>query len=225
MKKIVLDPFIYRQFKSDYSGTKLNIDINTPIYLNALTYFESVLNDYYSVLTQEYALENMVDDLFCLESGPQNMPFCKYMNIKNRWDILPGTIQLTPEIERYVKTGYNARSENELPILSRWVELPHTFEIPTANRLIFVLYSKEQLRLEAEKTCKDLKEFDQLYTDTVEYGAIAAFAVSGNSIDPMVPITMMRNALGCEEGGNGVPLNRDLYMQSVEFWNKNILIK
>ena len=224
MKKIILDPFIYRQFKSDYSGTKLNININSLIYDSPLTYFEAVINEYYSLLTEEDSLKD-TNDLFCLESGPQNMPFCKYLNIKNRWNILPGTIQLTPEIERYVKTSYNSRSENELPVLSRWVELPHSFYIPLANRLIFILYSKEQLRLEAEKTGKDLKEFDELYTDTIEYGAIAAFAVSGNSIDPMVPITMMRNALGCEEGGNGVPLNRDLYMQSIEFWDKNILIK
>ena len=30
---------------------------------------------------------------------------------------------------------------------------------------------------------------------------------------------MIRNALGKEEGGSGVTLNREKYMQSVEFWS------
>jgi hypothetical protein len=35
---------------------------------------------------------------------------------------------------------------------------------------------------------------------------------------PMDPITMMRNALGKEEGGSGVPLNKDKYLESVKYW-------
>ena len=41
----------------------------------------------------------------------------------------------------------------------------------------------------------------------------------------MNPITMMRNSLGKEEGGSGVPLDRVKYMESVDFWSKNALIK
>ncbi len=32
------------------------------------------------------------------------------------------------------------------------------------------------------------------------------------------PITMMRNALGREEGGSGMPLDREAYEASVAFW-------
>jgi len=35
---------------------------------------------------------------------------------------------------------------------------------------------------------------------------------------PMQPITMMRNALGKEEGGSGVPLDRKKYLESVAYW-------
>lgn len=42
---------------------------------------------------------------------------------------------------------------------------------------------------------------------------------------PMNPITMMRNALGKEHGGSGVPLEKEKYTQSVEFWSKYALIK
>ena len=41
----------------------------------------------------------------------------------------------------------------------------------------------------------------------------------------MDPITMMRNALGKEEGGSGVALNRVEYQKSVEFWSTHALIK
>jgi hypothetical protein len=35
---------------------------------------------------------------------------------------------------------------------------------------------------------------------------------------PMAPITMLRNALGVEEGGSGVAIDRAAYARSVEFW-------
>lgn len=39
---------------------------------------------------------------------------------------------------------------------------------------------------------------------------------------PMQPITMMRNALGKDEGGSGVPLDRDTYMKSVSYWRHRV---
>ena len=41
---------------------------------------------------------------------------------------------------------------------------------------------------------------------------------------PMDPITCMRNALGKEEGGSGIPLDRTAYLKSVEFWKDHALI-
>jgi len=41
----------------------------------------------------------------------------------------------------------------------------------------------------------------------------------------MTPVTMMRNALGPEQGGSGEPLNLDKYRESVEFWNLQAMIK
>lgn len=41
----------------------------------------------------------------------------------------------------------------------------------------------------------------------------------------MLPITMLRNALGPQEGGSGVPLDRVKYQESVEFWKNHINIK
>lgn len=41
----------------------------------------------------------------------------------------------------------------------------------------------------------------------------------------MNPITLMRNALGKEEGGSGVPLVRETYLESVEYWQKHAIVK
>lgn len=41
----------------------------------------------------------------------------------------------------------------------------------------------------------------------------------------MSPITVMRNALGVEEGGSGVGLNREEYKKSVKYWEEHAMIK
>ena len=41
----------------------------------------------------------------------------------------------------------------------------------------------------------------------------------------MDPITMMRNALGKKEGGSGVKLDHEKYMESVKFWDENASIE
>jgi len=42
---------------------------------------------------------------------------------------------------------------------------------------------------------------------------------------PMPPVTAMRNALGKDEGGSGVKLDRDAYAKSVEFWSSHAVIR
>jgi hypothetical protein len=58
-----------------------------------------------------------------------------------------------------------------------------------------------------------------------DYGIISIKPQNVENELPMDPITMMRNALGKEEGGSGVPLDKNKYMDSVNFWSKNALIK
>jgi hypothetical protein len=42
---------------------------------------------------------------------------------------------------------------------------------------------------------------------------------------PMQPITMMRNALGKDEGGSGVPLDAVKYQESVDYWSNHAPIQ
>jgi hypothetical protein len=41
----------------------------------------------------------------------------------------------------------------------------------------------------------------------------------------MSPITILRNSLGVNEGGSGVALDHEKYLQSVDFWQKNAILK
>ena len=41
----------------------------------------------------------------------------------------------------------------------------------------------------------------------------------------MQPITAMRNSLGKEYGGSGVPMDFDAYKRSVDFWEKHATLK
>lgn len=42
---------------------------------------------------------------------------------------------------------------------------------------------------------------------------------------PLQPITMMRNALGREEGGSGVPLERAKYEAATAYWESHAAIQ
>jgi hypothetical protein len=41
---------------------------------------------------------------------------------------------------------------------------------------------------------------------------------------PMNPITAMRNALGEEEGGSGIPIDRKAYKDAVDYWKDHAVI-
>ena len=46
---------------------------------------------------------------------------------------------------QYLRTDYSARNKNELPVMTRWFELPPMIEMGVAKNLSIVLYSRYQL--------------------------------------------------------------------------------
>lgn len=57
-----------------------------------------------------------------------------------------------------------------------------------------------------------------------EWGIVSIKPQDVDYETPMNPITILRNALGVEEGGSGVPIDREAYMKSVEFWQNHALV-
>ena len=58
-----------------------------------------------------------------------------------------------------------------------------------------------------------------------QWGVVSIKPQSVDHEVPMLPITMMRNALGVNEGGSGVALDREQYNQSVAFWSAHAAVQ
>jgi hypothetical protein len=201
MKKIEYDPFVTRQFSQNFSGTKVDPEVKDELL--------EVINDAYDYASTETMLDS-------------EWSFCKYLILPNEFGVKCAVREITLDIYPYIRTDYVQRTPEELPILSRFAQLPPGFKSQEANYIVLVLYSRRQL----EKEFKPKEEGQEFYfDDNVEWGIVSIMGTVLPHPDPLVPITIMRNALGVEEGGNGEKLNKKVYNESVEFWSKHILVK
>lgn len=204
--KIKVTEFGRRHFEKKSGGTKIT-DLS-------VEEFEREINVY-------------VDSCYFDEESPVldgYAPFCKLISIENFTNAKIGTMPITLENYQYLRSGYSARTEKELPILSRWFELP--LPAPKADYLMVVVYSKEQIDKEGRMLEGEGNNPDEKYIPfDADWGVVAILGQTHSNEEPMSPITMMRNALGIEEGGSGVPLDREKYAESVEFWTNNAMIK
>jgi len=186
--KIVLTDFVLRQFKQ---SDRFSMNGGTVINLSAETF--------------EWFLGNLQPQA----SIPGYAPFCQLLFFNNFADALVGVMPINDETRPRLCSGYSARRESELPVLSRW------FEGVTPERaqyLCVIVYSKEQLASEGDHIDGD-------------FGVVSVNAQNEPFELPMPPATMVRNALGVAEGGSGVPLDRDKYMLAVEYWNNHAVVK
>lgn len=150
-------------------------------------------------------------------------PFCKHVFVPNFVNAKVATVEITKENEHLLKSGYSARSENELAVLTRWFHVNDIFgdnaeDIKTSKMLDIILYSRDQLVKEREATGK--ADPNRPLPDA-PWGIISIKAQDEPFELPMQPITMMRNALGKSEGGSGVPLEKSKYDASVAYWRNH----
>ncbi len=132
-------------------------------------------------------------------------PFCKLHVHRNWTSTRCLTIPITAENRGQLRSEYEARTKDELPVLVRWFE---GVEPPVAGFLIPILYDRAQLAREGTKISAD-------------WGIVGCMYTAEPEETPMAPITMLRNALGVAEGGSGVPIDRAAYARSVSFWSAN----
>lgn len=84
--------------------------------------------------------------------------------------------------------------------------------LPVANYLDLILYSREQINKENASMKKGASD------ETAPWGIVSVKAQDVDYELPMTPITAMRNALGKEEGGSGIPIDREAYMEAYRYW-------
>eukprot|EP00241_Pyramimonas_parkeae_P011378 CAMPEP_0114236552 /NCGR_PEP_ID=MMETSP0058-20121206/6903_1 /TAXON_ID=36894 /ORGANISM="Pyramimonas parkeae, CCMP726" /LENGTH=218 /DNA_ID=CAMNT_0001348505 /DNA_START=165 /DNA_END=821 /DNA_ORIENTATION=+ len=145
-------------------------------------------------------------------------PFCKHVFVPNFVDARLSTLLITKENEHLLKSGYSSRTPSELPVLTRWFPMEAVGEPPKSKMLDVILYSREQLI--KERDAMDSKAEKGELPDA-PWGIISIKSQDEDFELPMQPITMMRNALGREEGGSGVSLDRAKYDASVAFWKEH----
>lgn len=136
---------------------------------------------------------------------PGYADFC-VLHVHRNWTTTRcAAVEITPDNQHLLRSAYEARTDDELPVLNRWFE---GVDPPRAEYLVVILYSREQLAREGDNIDED-------------WGVVGCMATMEPEETPMAPITMMRNALGVEEGGSGVGLDRAAYQRSVEFWSRH----
>ena len=130
-------------------------------------------------------------------------PFCKLHVHRNWTSTRCLAVPINDANGHLLRSGYESRTKEELPVLVRWFE---GLEPPVANYLIPILYSREQLAREGTHIDAD-------------WGIVGCMYTMEPEETPMAPITMMRNALGVDEGGSGVAIDREAYRRAVAFWS------
>lgn len=239
--KIKVTEFAERHFDPKFGGTKI-LDYTKEEFELELTFLngEIDLNNEGEILPGKCKIDYFGDVI--IHDG--YAPFCKLIAIPNFTNARVGTLPITLENYQYIRSGYSARRDEELPVFSRWLELP--IGKPKAKWLVLVLYNKEQIDKEAmgdyNKKHKiysaktSLMTVNEIYNSCIEipeepkpfdgdWGVVAILGQSHPNEEPMKPETMIRNALGVEEGGSGVPLNKKKYLESVKFWSENVTVK
>jgi hypothetical protein len=117
-------------------------------------------------------------------------------------------------------------------VLSRWFEEGEVLtginegKPPApAKFLDVILYSREQLVKEREAMPSKEDQSHPLPPEAgPQWGIISVKAQDESHETPMQPITAMRNALGRDQGGSGVPLDKAKYDEAVEYWRERAAI-
>lgn len=149
------------------------------------------------------AFEQRLNDEPPLKVLPGYAPFCRLHVHANWTSTRCMAVPITDANRHLLRSGYEARSKEELPVLVRWFE---GVDVPVARYLLPILYSREQLAKEGAPIEAD-------------WGVVGCLYTSEPEEIPMLPITMLRNALGVAEGGSGVPLDRNACRRSAAFWD------
>ena len=144
-RRFFMDSFARRQWSEDYTGGTSMIGVDETLLLARL---EAAMETDASALKDGYA------------------PFCKHVFLANEWrGIAPGAVAITEENASMLKSGYEARSERELPVLCRWFEGVPPGTNDTAKFLDVILYSREQIVKEKAAMAGGAKEGDDVEDD------------------------------------------------------------
>jgi hypothetical protein len=188
---IAMTRFAERQYKPDFSGTRLTPDIVSSLIEDAKSPHS---------IAPGYADFNQVIAIANTDGSGAYRYLLQQCVISRETAYAAGA--------RF-HTAYEARRPEELAVLTEWVS---GVEPPLAPFVHLIIYSRAQLQKEDEPIDAD-------------WGIVAINASAGATVDPMRPITMMRNGLHVKHGGSGVDIDPLAYASSVDFWSRHVMIR
>ena len=190
---IALSHFASRQLRPDFPGTRIGKEELSR--LIALCASPDQILAGYATFAKILAIRNLLPD------GSFLFPSLRCLTLRRDEALCRGGI---------LRTAYEARTPQELPVLVEWVA---GLEAPSAPWIHVIVYSAEQMRLEGE--------------DPGDAEALIVSIATGlfPEPEPMRPITALRNALGVAEGGSGSPIDRVAYAHSVQFWTDHVMLR
>ncbi len=203
-KSLILDRFAFRAFDKTRSSNYINMD----------------KQEFLNKVNELYKSESMLVDGYA--------PFCKHLFVENFVKGLKSChLEINKDTEKLIVSKYDSRQKNELPVLIRYIDLNSIDKdkIEDAKYLDLILYSKEQIVSEMTEMKFEEKEINDIKNKDFDWGIISIKPLNVNHELPFVPMTIMRNSLGKNEGGSGVSIDRKKYMEGVEFWSKNVELK
>lgn len=216
---LCMDAFAKRQFAATASN---RIDYDMPRFTDAV-------NAHYERERARVAAADTTstnDPEACLRPG--YAPFCKHLFVPNFTDTTADVVAITDANRHLLRTKYSARTPKELPVLMRYFAASDVTPVKAAY-LDCILYSRAQITLETAELVSKQEDGatdgqDAVQPDTAPWGIISIKAQQEDHETPMSPMTAMRNALGREEGGSGVPIDAAAYRASVAYWEKHAII-
>ncbi|TFJ79948.1 hypothetical protein NSK_008506 [Nannochloropsis salina CCMP1776] len=148
--------------------------------------------------------------------------FCYHLIVPNFAHLKASYLKIVPENEHLIRTAYDANSPEDLPVLTRYFPASAVKEMTgPAKFLDVILYTREEIH--QENMARGMEHLNN--ASDAPWGIMRVKAQDVERELPMLPTTLIRNALGKGFGGSGVPLDVDRYKESVGFWMHHAAVR
>ncbi len=193
-KYVNIDAFCLRQFKPAFKGA----------YISSLTpeQLEDLINDKIEVLLDASSSLNAPFESLLVDGYA---PFCKHLFIQNPIEeLFSPIIEITSKNENLLKSGYETRSDKELPVLERWFNkkdlVNHGIVFGKAKYLDIILYSREQIieedivddakekKIELTKDEMDERKMNKLKENKLPSWAV--ISIRAQDVDYEIPMSV-----------------------------------
>lgn len=141
---------------------------------------------------------------------------------------MPSVVPITPENKDKMMTSYEERSAGDLPVLVRWFLYDEIFgPRPMAQWIEVIVYHQSHVTAVTGNPSQmyGIEPTSRMKTGNGIWRVVSIKGQDSKDQTPMLPVTLMRNALPRTSGGCDFPIDPDLYMKSVLYWETHCTLR